>query len=176
MLNKIIKLMFITVFAGILSTCAGSGSSSQTPYDTFKSALHVLKNPGKVARTRVERSPLIHKDIYARSDKDKLIYFYQGRDQNSINFTRTLKEYADKSWLQVEAYTLDHRSLMEFPGSEYASPEIIAQYFGSETPDFKTPVLFLQQHDAHTVQVSVGNISLMQLVNKMNQIAENRNH
>jgi len=173
------KLTLLTVLVVMLTAC--TGGTPQTPYDALKGALNVINSVGhgrgsaSTSTYTGERSPLIHKDIYARSNKDKLICFYQGRNQHSGNFAKTLKEYADKSWLQIDAYTLDHHSLMEFPNSKDASPEIIAKYFGRENPGFKTPVLFLEQHDAHTLQVSVGNISLMQLVNKMNQIAENRN-
>jgi hypothetical protein len=176
--NKILQPMFLIILSGILSACAenrllGTGAS-QTPYDSFKSVVNFFKSTDRGPRSRGKRSPLIHEDIYARAGKDKLIYFYQGRDRNNVRFTKTLQEYAEKAWLQVEAYTLDHHSLMEFPNSKYASIEIIAKYFGDETPGFKTPVLFLEQYDAHTVRVSVGDISFMRLVSKMNRIAEHR--
>jgi hypothetical protein len=153
--------------------------SNKTPYDSFTKVIRAFGGGQRGLNVRGERSPLIHKDIYARADKDKLIYFYQGRDAHNVNFTRTLKDYADKAWLRVEAYTLDNRTLMEFPDTCIATAEIIAKYFGDEyfgnkKERFKTPVLFLEQFDAHTAPVSVGEISFMQLVNKMNWIAENR--
>ena len=178
MLNKIFKLTLLTVLVGMLTAC--TGGTPQTPYDALKGALNVINSVGhgrgsaSTSTYTGERSPLIHKDIYARSNKDKLIYFYQGRDQHSVNFAKTLKEYTDKSWLQIDAYTLDHHSLMEFPNSKHASPEIITKYFGRENSGFKTPVLFLEQYDAHTVQVSVGEVTFMQLISRMNRIAEQR--
>lgn len=160
-----------------LVSCAenpNSATSNKTPYDSFTKVIRAFGGGQRGSNLRGERSPLIHKDIYARADKDKLIYFYQGRDTHNINFSRTLKEYADKAWLQVEAYTLDNHTLMEFPDTRFASAEIIAKYFGNEKVGFKTPILFLEQFDAHTAPVSVGDISFIQLVNKMNWIAENR--
>lgn len=175
-LKAICNSFSIILVALCITSCAENNRNSnqnRTPYDSFKNALHYFGSSSG-SRIRCERSPLIHKDIYARSERDKLIYFYQGEDQHNINFSKTLREYADKAWLDVEAYTLDHHSLMEFPNSREASEEIITKYFGNRYNGFKTPALFLEQYDARTMIVSIGEISFMQLVDKMNRIADDR--
>lgn len=176
--SKKYKILWAAALIVSLSSCAGNpggGSQAQTPYGALRSAIRYVGGGYREgASVERERLPLIHRNIYDRSERDVLVYIYQGKDKNNINFSKTLKEYADKAWLKVRAYTLDHHTVMEFPSSSYASEEVIAKYAGDRTPGFKTPVLFLEQYDAHTVPVSVGDISFTQLVDKMNSIAERR--
>lgn len=175
-ISKKYKILCVGALIMLLSSCADNpgGSQRQTPYGALRSAMGYIGGGYKDTNVKRERSPLIHRNIYDRSERDVLVYIYQGNDQNNINFSKTLKEYADKAWLNVRAYTLDHHTVMEFPYSSYASEEVVTKYFGDRIPGIKTPVLFLEQYDAHTVTISVGDISFMQLVNKMNRIAEER--
>jgi hypothetical protein len=176
-LQNICKIL-IGIFSILtLVSCAENPNSAtikKTPYESFTQVIKALGGGQRGSKINRDRSPLINPGIYAREGRDKLIYFYQGKDSHNINFSRILKEYADKAWLQVEAYTLDNHSLMEFPDSRLATVDIIAKYFGNEATGFKTPVLFLEQDGAYAIPVSVGEISLMQLVNKMNTITERR--
>ncbi len=166
--HKIKKSLILILAILGLSACA------ENPNSSFSKVIRTFGGGQRITKVKEERSPIIHKDIYERSSKDKLIYFYQGKDTHNINFTRTLKEYADKAWLEVEAYTLDNHTLMEFPDTKFATLEVLDKYFGTADARFKTPVLFLEQFDAHAIPVSVGDISFTKLVNKMNAIAEYR--
>jgi hypothetical protein len=121
-----------------------------------------------------QRSPLIHKFIYEASEADKFIFFYRGKDQQSMKFGETLKKYVDETDMKVIAYTIDDRLLPSFPDSTSATREIIEQYFGSSDAKVKAPTLFLKQYDAYAIPVAESNISYMELIKCMNKTAEER--
>lgn len=147
------------------------GVSPQTnPQEEWHSRKRIVTQEA----THKPRSPLIHGFIYDVAQADKFIFFYQGKDARSVRFSEALKKYVDETGMKVTAYTIDNRSLPAFPESVLASQEIIEKYFGSSNVDVKAPALFLAQYDSYATLISTGEISYLELISRMNKIAEER--
>ena len=186
-------LMVIFVCLGI-SSCASTQKESVAKIDTFGKSFNTKLSRflGTKSQTvsqedrrlkkrvvgqkvaRKPRSPLIHGFIYDVSQADKFIFFYRGQDPKSMKLGETLKKYADETGMRIESYIVDHRSLPIFPKSVFANQEIIEKYFGSVDADVKAPTLFLAKYDSYASLISTGEISYLELINRMNKEAEER--
>lgn len=126
----------------------------------------------KFSQESKTRSPIIHSYIYNMSSRNKFVFFYHGRNQNSIRFGEILKKYADETGLSVEAYTLDNRSLSPFPQSVLANQKILEEYFGDGEGMPKDSILFLAVSQSYAMPIAIGEIPYLELIQRMNKVAE----
>jgi len=167
-----------------LTSCASTQKDRLAQIDSISNKLSgflgTSKAPDKsIQNTKEEakpknRSPLIHGFIYDAAQSDKFIFFYQGKDARSVKLGEAVKKYANETGMTVLAYTADHKSLANFPKSVFADQEITEKYFGTSSGEVKLPTLFLSQYDSYAAIIASGEISYLELVKRMNQLAEER--
>ena len=177
------------IFLVVLIICFGATSCASTQeerlakIDSLGESItskfsHFLGNKPKtkenIINNKKPRSPLIHGFVYDIAKFDKFIFFYRGGYESSVRFSESLKKYTDETGISIVAYALDGIFLPYFSERLFANHEIIEKYFGSSNVDIKGPSLFLYQHDSYAAPIATGEISYLELVNRMNKNAEAR--
>ncbi|CAH7351254.1 hypothetical protein VCHA54P501_230020 [Vibrio chagasii] len=106
----------------------------------------------------------------AMNDQYAMVFFFRSDCAYCHAFAPTLKQFTQANSLPTYAFTLDGKSMDQFPVPIPATPEV-SQLFFDNPRSITVPATFLINVNTRKfVRVSVGNVSYQQLEHSVNGI------
>jgi hypothetical protein len=134
------KVLMLLIIGCLTCSCSYDANNRiMTNMDKVAERIGVKKqDPGK-------RLVSVHRAVYDFYKNYELVYFYRDNDPRSKAFEKTIRQYAQNSWVKITTCSIDKKQLPYTRESVYSDRDIRYKYFvvRYERDQIKAPALFL---------------------------------